>query len=555
MSRLDAISPDLTVRQTVRGAPPAAEVLGRHPRATIDGRWALQSLRNFARDANLDLSELLDSLAAATGLPIELAPKAPPRSPIRPVMMALIITLAIGAGWGAGLLVRIGIAGSYESVRAASVHAHGTAQLWGWLALFVYAIGTHVLRQNTKVQPPRWLDRGAFASIAVGTVLVLLSQFAPARRAMPRIDLLAGVAFALSAFAYAASSSTSIIGRHRRPEHWHNFVLAASAWLLVWAVSDVIIRIAAHDEVPSDAARRWLITVPVLGFATNAIYGFGIRLIPGLLNLGTLRPNLYPRALELHNAGLVSFLIPLGGTRVVGAATMLAAALVYHAALGWLAGKPSRPIFGIDLRANAFVRIAFAWLVIGLAMVSIQTVWPGDVHHAYTGAWRHALTVGFVSTMVLGVGQRVVPIFLRHPIGSTTIMLASLVLITVGNAWRVGFELLTITGRPWTFRWMPVSGVLEVSAIALMLINIALTARFARRRYRAGQPIRPLTRVAEAIDEDPMLEAKLRKLGIDMFDDAAFVAPSMTFGALALAYGRDPEQLVRGVSGDSWGRQ
>jgi hypothetical protein len=38
-------------------------------------------------------------------------------------------------------------------------------------------------------------------------------------------------------------------------------------------------------------------------------------------------------------------------------------------------------------------------------------------------------------------------------------------------------------------------------------------------------------------------------LGVTMFDDAAFIAPSMTTGALALAWGMSPAQLARALSG------
>ena len=65
-----------------------------------------------------------------------------------------------------------------------------------------------------------------------------------------------------------------------------------------------------------------------------------------------------------------------------------------------------------------------------------------------------------------------------------------------------------------------------------------------RRVYEAADPLAPDVRVREAINARPAIQGRLRALGIGMFDDVPFVAPSMTFGALALATGWRPWDLV-----------
>src|SRR5690606_36081358 len=115
----------------------------------------------------------------------------------------------------------------------------------------------------------------------------------------------------------------------------------------------------------------------------------------------------------------------------------------YLVGMNGLRSKPARAIYGVDVRGHVLIRVAFAWLVIGLAMVLIEQI-TGPLPHAYGGAWRHALTVGFITTMILGVGQRLVPIIIKQPLASTRLMLISAVLIIVGNAGRVGLELATI---------------------------------------------------------------------------------------------------------------
>jgi hypothetical protein len=208
-----------------------------------------------------------------------------------------------------------------------------------------------------------------------------------------------------------------------------------------------------------------------------------------------------------------------------------------------LRSKPARPIYGVDTRGHVLTRVAFFWLVCGLSMILAEQLVP-DLPHAFAGAWRHALTVGFITTMILGVGQRIIPVFIRQPLASTRLMLAGAALIIAGNAGRVVLELATIGGRPWTFRLMGATGLLELSAVVLFALNLALTVRRRRHVYAAHEPLTPHTRVREAVNARPDLQDRLRDAGVTMFDNSPFIAPSLTFGALALAEGRRPEDLL-----------
>jgi hypothetical protein len=225
---------------------------------------------------------------------------------------------------------------------------------------------------------------------------------------------------------------------------------------------------------------------------------------------------------------------------------MFFSAIFYLIGMDALRSKPSRPIYGIDPRGHILIRVAFFWLVCGLAMILAQQFFS-SVPHAYSGAWRHALTVGFITTMILGVGHRILPVFVRQPLASTRLMLVSAGLLLVGNAGRVSLELATIGGWTWTYRWMGLTGILELAALILFAANIAATARNRRHVYSAAEPLTSDTRVQDAVNARPQIQEQLRELGVTMFDDAPFIAPSMTFGALALASGMTPGQLIEAL--------
>ena len=90
---------------------------------------------------------------------------------------------------------------------------------------------------------------------------------------------------------------------------------------------------------------------------------------------------------------------------------------------------------------------------------------------------------------------------------------------------------------------------LELTALAMFALNLAMTLRNRRRTYRAPQPLTPNVRVREAVNAHPELQYRLHEIGITMFDEAGFIAPSMTFGALALAVGRRPWDLLAELGG------
>ena len=545
MPKLSGISPNLTIRQIVTAWPSCAPILERFAGARWDGQWSLQELGAFAEDAGVDQAQLGRELAGAAGAMFN---DAPPRSsepsPIPLVFAAIALGITVGAGWGVGLLLRIAFDADYAAAPGASVHVHGVAQLWGWMSLFILAVATHLLRQNSKWPAPAWLSHLAAAGIAAGVALFFAGLFPAVRMAVPYVDVIGTSLLSVAAASFGVSAVWSLWGRGQRPQLWHGFLFAMVGWLWMWAGADLVLRLRHRDlALLPDAARSLLILLPVLGFATNAIYGFGIRLIPGLLNISPLRPRCFAATMVLHNLGLCLLLLPHSALRVVGAGMMLTGSLAYIVGLNGLRSKPSRAIYGVDTRGHVLIRVAFFWLVVGLAMIGIGEVFPA-LPHAYSGAWRHALTVGFITTMILGIAQRIVPVFIRQPLASTRLMLVGAALIIVGNAGRVGLELATIGGWPWSFRLMGLTGLLELTALILFGLNLLLTALARRRIYTRDQPLTADTRVCEAVNAHPELQRRIRELGITMFDQAPFIAPSLTIGALALGWGRQPEQLL-----------
>src|SRR5579883_1821419 len=98
-------------------------------------------------------------LQATRPIPLPLA-DTPPRADAiyRPFFKAgIAVTLSLGAVWGAYLLVRIALTGSFTAAGLHEVNAHGHAQIFGWVGLFVMGFAYQAFprfKQTTLAYPP-----------------------------------------------------------------------------------------------------------------------------------------------------------------------------------------------------------------------------------------------------------------------------------------------------------------------------------------------------------------------------------------------------------------
>ena len=111
-----------------------------------------------------------------------------------------------------------------------------------------------------------------------------------------------------------------------------------------------------------------------------------------------------------------------------------------------------------------------------------------DQAHGWIGASRHALTVGFVSTMVFTIGQRVLPAFAgMRVLYSPRMMLASLLLLNTGCMLRVSSEILSYENY-WPPAWkvLPWSAVCELLAVTVFAANLLFTFKQPPAHLRAA---------------------------------------------------------------------
>jgi hypothetical protein len=397
------------------------------------------------------------------------------------VTSGLIFMLLPGTFLGVWNLIKISGRESVASISPAWLQAHGHAQVFGWMGSFILGIGFY------SVPKLRGSASGVFAAAwacwAMWTVGVTLRWFANIEAWHWRLLLPASAALELAAFAVFFG----VVSRHRPQsggktglDPWIWVVMSASMGLGLLLITNLAgcLGVAVHGAGPEFAHgfdQRYL-ALMAWGFLVPFVWGFSAKWIPVFLGLAPTHPRWLLTAVAASFAGVLLTFAGLGAD-----ATWLFAAGAVLAIVALRMFEPARKepkTRGVHSSFPIFIRTAYGWLLVAALLGIVASRW--DTSGGIWGASRHALTVGFMSTMVLSVGPRVLPAFAAmRLLWSTRLMFVALALLTTGCTLRVSCEVLAYQGyAAWAWPVLPVSAILELVALTAFAANIFGTFLF-----------------------------------------------------------------------------
>lgn len=268
-------------------------------------------------------------------------------------------------------------------------------------------------------------------------------------------------------------------------ELWMISVLLGTAGLAAAVIFNFVecLHLAAHGGLrsfPFALDQKYLVLVG-WGFLVPVVWGFSARWLHSFLAISKPNPQLFRLALGLDVVGV---LFGVSGQAIPATILLASSAVVIVFALH-LTQHPlgQAKVLGIHPSFPSFVRIAYVWLVIA-SFMSIRAA-LADHHGGIWGASRHALTVGFVATMVFSIGPRILPHFAGvYNIYSKRLMFLCLLLLQTGCLLRVSSEPLAYEGL-LSFAWkvLPVSGMFELAAVLVFALNLILTFLLGRSTF------------------------------------------------------------------------
>jgi uncharacterized protein involved in response to NO len=391
------------------------------------------------------------------------------------VITGLIFMVFPGTFLGVWNLLQISGGESAASISPAWLQAHGHAQVFGWVGSFILGIGFYSIRK---------LHGSAKASFtwpwicwATWTTGVAVRWAANLYLWQWRILLPVSALLELAAFLIFFRS----VSMHRpegsgksKLEPWILVVISASIGLLLVLTANLAgcLYVAFQGITPAFPHlldQRYL-ALMAWGFLVPFVWGFSAKWMGVFLGLRPVRFGWLMAAVATNFAGLSLVVAGLDAT-----GTWLLTAGVAAAIFALRMFEPSikePKSRGVHSSFPFFVRMAYAWLLIAAGLGVAAVRW--DTSGGIWGASRHALTVGFVSIMIVSVGQRILPAFAgMRTLWSTKLMFASLGLLAVGCALRVSCEVLAYQGyleMAWSV--LPFSAFMELAGLTGFALNI-----------------------------------------------------------------------------------
>jgi hypothetical protein len=481
------------------------------------------------------------------------------------IVTGLVFALLPGTLLGVWNLLTIAGEQTGTGATPAWIQAHGQAQLLGWVGTFILGISLYVLPKIRGRYIARldlvWFDWGLWtAGVAWRWWIGVSGNYW-------RFGLVSSAALELAAFILAQYLLWVNPAKHAVPQRSNRqkpFPGDLASWLGVIGFGSFILALAVNLGIAIEVARRAAEPVypPVADriFLILALWGFAI---PVAWSYSTRFVTIF--------AGLAEPKQSAARWLAVGVALVVVCALLQRfltasiVAAGVSLGavwalriferserEPKR--IGVYVNYPAFMRLAYGWLLVG-AFLGIAAELAPQVS-GLGGASRHALTVGFLATLIFCVAPLILPSFLAgRELQSSALMGASLWLLTAGCTLRVASEPLAYSS-PGGFAWkvLPVSALLELTAVCLFVLNLGLTIAQRIPAWFGQSGVAPRMTVYFYVVSFPKARAVLQDAGLTTLANAREIPHTLTLAEAAAADCADLD-LVLGALRDFFAKR
>jgi hypothetical protein len=565
------ITADTLLPELLHERPACRAVLDRYGLAGCGGpKGPYESVGFFARAHQVDLSRLLAELrdASPSSSSSEAYTESTADTIYRSFFRAGIVSMFTAGGvFGAVLLGILAWQGDLTSLDLrAAIWAHAHAQIAGWVTFFVMGFGYQAFPRfkNVKLAWPG-LASATLPIMAVGLALRVGAGFIDQTAVGQVIGALGGAAelSAVCCFIAILAKTWSRAAQPRQP--WEIYVFAALGWMLLAFVVDIAI--FAASALPGSAA-EWVDfialydapwrDIQLLGFAGGMILGVSQRFLPFIygfrepsrpvaLSAFWLWNGAVATEIALYMAFVQTRRMDFGVAWLAAVATMPAAVLLLVRSMRVFSRNEEAD------RSLPFIRASFAWSFVSFFMLLLTPLYSAAVgqafSHAWFGAFRHALTVGFISLMIVGVSSKVVPVLAGvHPARLSSLRTAFW-LLNIGCLMRVGFQVATdLYG--WAFPPTALSAPVELAGFGVWALDLLRTMRPAMAAPELPKNISAITaqsRVADVLAADPRMEPVFLRFGFHRILDPVArrtLARTVTVAQACRLKGVDPETFV-----------
>lgn len=294
-----------------------------------------------------------------------------------------LVFVLVGTLWGLLMLPFLAHWKGWQSFDwVTALRVHGPLQVFGFCLLFTMGIANQMLGELLQARHSPVKMGACLLSMTVGT----LGQAFWPLSLWPWLQFLAALIFVASVVSHRTPAATVL--RNRAHSH---FLRWGSLWLLLALLLNGL-------GTPIER----VFELVLWGFLSLYIVGVGLRVHPSMLNRRAPPETVQWAILLLWNAGLVASFGP--SLQIVAAACWSVASLLLMFYLRpWSLGLSNH-----DWPLTSYFSWSYGWLLVAcLGRLLGPESWAGAIKHAHAS--------GFVLTMMIGMGLRLVPAFERKP--------------------------------------------------------------------------------------------------------------------------------------------
>lgn len=472
------------------------------------------------------------------------------------IITGLVFVLLPGTLLGVWNLLTI--AGEHTGTGAspAWIQAHGQAQLLGWVGTFILGISLYVLPKLMGRYIARldlvWIDWALWSAGVAWRWWISLSGD------HWRFGLVASAALELAAFILAQYllwfDRPRSASAHPESKRQKSFPGDLASWLGIAGFGSFMLALVLNLGIAIEVARRAAGPVypPVADriFLILALWGFAI---PVALSYSTRFVTIFAGLAEPRQAAArrlsaaVALVVLCALLQQFLAASILATGISVGAIWALRVFEPAKrkpKRVGVYPHYPLFMRLAYGWLLVGALLGIVAELAPQA--SGLGGASRHALTVGFLATLIFCVGPLILPSFLAgRELWSPALMGASLWLLNVGCALRVTSESVAYSspgGIVW--RVLPVSALLELTAVCLFVLNLGLTIAQRIPAWFGPSGVAPQMTVYFYVASFPKTRRVLQDAGLNTLVSAREIPHTLTLAEAAAADGADLNRVL-----------
>lgn len=418
----------------------------------------------------------------------------------------IITMLTLGCMWGAVNLLLIGMERTFHGIDYSWVLAHGHAIVFGFVGFFIMGFIYHALPRLKKTI--LWNPSLALSVLPLMASGILLQSFAHVMAPHDvylHLGIVAGAIQIIAVLIFALVVQRTLRQTVQR-DYYDSFIYAALGWFVLALILNPIIFILFESPATQEVFLFRVSTfnipyrdIQMLGIAMVMILGVSLHILPHAYGLRL--PSLRWQKFVLWGSngailmGIVTF---LAGMVTENHWWHAASVISYLILLTIAIGTPiqyrlfrKNAVSNID-RGLKFIRIAHIWFIVAMVMLLFGPYYMFGIYlpmtggenpfsHAYFGAYRHTLTVGFITMMIVGVSAHAVPAFSKIDVKKTNSLLVVFILLNLGNLLRISSQIIT-DFHPEAFNIMGFSGFIEVTAMVLWGIELIRNISAGKRK-------------------------------------------------------------------------